>query len=787
MIVMVVMETGPRPCEGLRVLDLGQGYGALPGMILADYGADVVKVEPPAGECGRAAPAFLQWNRGKRSLVLDLTKEGERAELHRLVSASDVFIHNFRPRTARRLGVADGQLRSLAPHLVHAAISGFGAAGKYSEAKGYEGIVAATCGQFAIQNGYRDGPIYDAVPKCSFGASMLALIGVLAALEAREVTGRGQSVESSLVRANFVYSYTGIEAERAEVSPLLAQVQGRDPHNVMPGYRIARCADGTWIQSGSAAGRTFENMMRALEIDEYFDNPNLREARLLELIDQAYAKAPLDVWKRVLDEHDAAYGTFLTTQEFMDYPQVRHNSHVVAFHDPTVGPTEQIGPLVRFHGTAWRPSNAAPRLGEHGGEVLADNDWRPAARVAPPTANLDAPLAGLTIIDLSMFAAAPGGPGLLADLGARVIKVEPPSGDPLGGNAIGGNELFFRVNRGKERICLDLKTADGQGVLHRLVKKADVVVHNFRPGVPERLGVDFATLRQVNDRIVYVYAASFGSDGPDAHRPAFDAVISALAGGEVLQAGQGNPPQQRQTTDHSALLGVGAAILLGLRECRRTGAAQHLETTMLVSAAYLFSDDFLRYDGKPARRQPDSGQHGLSALYRLYRVRHGNWVFLAAERPQEWDRLVVAIGRSDLAADARFATSDARRDHDEELVAALERSLSQFEAADLESLLLSHDVACVKVADSWTEVALHGDYVSEPDFVTCFDLPGIGRLRQTGAAVVLSQNQRVVPPPEPFGASTQGVLAELGFTEDEITELLMNGVAHGRKTQRGAT
>jgi crotonobetainyl-CoA:carnitine CoA-transferase CaiB-like acyl-CoA transferase len=383
-------------------------------------------------------------------------------------------------------------------------------------------------------------------------------------------------------------------------------------------------------------------------------------------------------------------------------------------------------------------------------------------------------LSGTTVLDLSMFAAAPGGPGLLADLGARVIKIEPPSGDPLGANVLGGNELFFRVNRGKERITLDLKSSEGQAILHRLVAQADVVVHNFRPGVPARLGADFATLSAVNDRLVYVYAASFGSTGPDAHRPAFDAVISAMAGGEVLQAGEGNPPQQRQTTDHSALLGVAVAVLLGLRARRATGRAQNIETTMLASAAYLLSDDFLRYPGKPPRPKPDAGQHGLHALYRLYRAADG-WVFLAAPQQDEWEHLAAALGVPELE-DAALQTPEGRRSRDAELAGVLERIFSGRTGDDWEALLLPLDVACVKVAQAWTDVLLDGRFGDQPQLTTEYELEGAGHVVQSGAAVVLSETPGSLGAPRPAGGSTRAVLAELGYADAEIDDLVARGI-----------
>jgi len=785
--------------EGVRVLDFAQGYGAIVAMLLADEGADVVKVEPPGGERFRGRPAFLQWNRGKRGIELDLrTDEGRRAG-QRLAAGVDVVVENFRPGVADRLGIDYDQLAAVNPGLVHLSISGFGSRDPLAGIPAYEGIVAAKTGQYVIQNGYRDGgPIYDAVFKCSFGAAMLGVIGVLAALHARRGDGRGQKVETSLAQANFVYSYDGARGETEEISEGLSHKQGRDPHNVMPGYRIARCADGRWIQSGSANGKILHNMMRALGIDAFFAEERLRkgprdmapadQAELLALIDAAYERRPLDEWLRVLEEHDAGFAPFMSTQELMDHPQIRHNGMVIDVDDPTVGPMQQIGPLVTFLGRPWVWPGPAPRPGEHTAEVLAeataptsgdgagrvDVDRNGGKPVSGRSGEARGALDGVTIVDLSMYAAAPGGPGLLTDLGARCVKVEPPGGDPLGLGHLDGGELFFRVNRGKDRVCIDLKHPAGQAVLHRLVERADVVVHNFRPGVPERLGLDAATLRAVNPRLVYVYAASFGSSGPDAHRPAFDAVISAMAGGEVLQAGEGNPPQQRQTTDHSGLLAVALAILLGLRARDITGQAQELETTMLGSAAYLFSDDFLRYEGKPDRLVPDRGQHGLHALYRLYRAA-GGWVFLACTTQAEWEALCRATGRVELA-DPRFEGEDGRSANGAELAEVLGELFAERDAGTWEDELVAAGVPCVRADGTWPDVLFGDRGPGRDQFTVPFDHPGIGRVEQAGAPVDLARTPARIGRPQVVGESTCSVLAELGYSADEIAALQADGV-----------
>ena len=723
-------------------------------------------------------PAYRQWNRGKRIHVVDLHEEQGRTELRSLAAECDVVIENLRPRAAAQLGVSWEQLHPLNPGLILLSITGFGTGGRYADYKAYEGTVAAKCGQFLIQNGYRsDGPIYDAVAKGIFGASMLGLIGVLAALEHRTVSLRGQHVETSLVQSTFVYSYGGLRHPDADVTRTMNLVQGRDPHNDSPGYRIAQCADGQWIQSGSFGPGIFENLMRALGIDEYFTDPRFARGvwtlpdedrrALNELIDRAYPRRPLAEWLGILNEHDAAYGIFLSTQEYMSYPQMLHNAHVIDVKDPVVGDMRQLGPLASFAGLEWEWPGA-PEIDQSG----AAPHWhaRPDSPRHTPAATADkGALSHLRILELSMYAAAPGGPGLLAELGAEVIKVEPLGGDPIMRT---GGELYVRITRGKHRIAIDLKDPRGQAAFQALVVGADVVVHNFRPGVPERLGVDYLTLSRLNDRLVYVYAAAFGSSGPDSRRPAFDPVVSAMAGGEVLQAGRGNPPQQRQTADHSALLGVGAAILLGVRQRDQTGTGQYIETTMLASAAYLFSDDFLSYDDKPARPEPDSGQHGLSALYRLYRAKGDDWVFLACLRPDEWERLVAVI---DPGLASHFPLGPNEVDHTG-LAAALSEAFAARSSAHWEEVLQAVDVSCVAADQTWPAFLFDDPTSLAPSMTGPFEVPGTGTVQHTGTAIDLSLTPAQIGPLEGLGESTLRILSDTDLAEASIVELLADGV-----------
>lgn len=771
------------PCSGLRVLDFAQGYGAIPGMILADYGAEVIKVEPPGGERWRDLPGFLQWNRGKKSLVLDLKTSQGRQAAQKLASKAHIVIENFRPGVAQRLGIGYEELADIKHDLIYLSISAFGQKGKYRSYKGYEGIVSAKCGQNLIQCGYRgDEPHYDAVPKASYGSAILGLIGLLAALHLKDKTGLGQKVESTMVQANFVYSYGGIRfLDDPDLYSELGGVKGRDPRQTGPGFRIGQCADGEWIQSGSAFGRIFENMLRALGLGQCLTDPRFAGGAMSDedrdylnsLIDAAYKSKPLSEWTRIFDEQDVGYALFMTTQEFMDYPQVLHNGHVIEVDDPRVGRMKQIGPLLKFVGQEWKFPGPAPLLGQHAEEVLASlEEPRSDSAREPfsPTSLPQGALEGITIIDLSTYGAAPGGPGILRDLGARVIKVEPPEGEPMARNVM---EIFIRINRGKERICLDLKTPEGREILYQLVARADILVHNFRPGVPERLGLDYESLKKVNPRLVYLYASAFGSSGPDARRPAFDPVLSAMTGAELLQGGEGNPPSDKHIGDNSAFLGVAVAILLGLRARELTGESQCLETTMLCSVGYLLSDDFLRYKGKPPRPLPDKGQYGLGPLYRLYQAQEG-WVFLAVLTDEEWSSFCRAVDHPEWEHDPRFAERENRRANKGYLIALLEPLFKERTAREWEEVLQASDVACAVAAGTWP---MWPDFLFDdwdggyPQTTVEYNCPGVGKVRHTGVAVTLLKTPGQIGERQALGQSTDKILGELGYGSDQIRDL----------------
>lgn len=800
-----------KPCDGVRVLDLSQGMpGNMATMVLADYGADVVKVEPPGGDRWRQRPGWRLWNRGKRSVIVDLKSDDGRAKFARLLRGADVLVESFRPGVAERLGIGYEAARKANPGLIHCSITGFGPRGPFAQIKGYEGIVDAKTGrmrEFSAIPG-RPGPAYAAVPSASTGAMHGALQGILAGLHVRRITGKGCHVETSLMQGNTTYDmarWIAIQlAERDDLAKDRARTWGAVTAGLVPrpNYLTAVTKDGVWLQFANTMPHLFMAQMNALGLTDLYREP--RFADLPALRDTADSE---DVWEAVLErvrsktwpewreildkEKDVSVEPFRTTQESFDHPQVRHNGHVVR-----VGDTEQVGLLVSMPATPGEAGGPAPELGAD--NALLDSPPWPAptsgGTLRNGAASPEAPLAGVTVVDFATYYATPFGTSLLADYGARVIKVEPPEGEYS--RYVAGRLLAYKTTGGKQSLAVDLKKPEGREIIQRLLRKADIVVHNFRPGAPERLGIGYDAVKALNPNVIYHYGASYGSDGPYWYKPAFHPTAGAISGAAILQmppsllgkddaklpmdrlkhlawrllnANEGNP-------DVNAALAVGSALLLGLQAREAHGAGQSQQTTMICSNMYANAEDALRYDGKPPRPEPDPELYGLGPLYRLYEAREG-WVFLACPFEDEWRELAAALGHAEWLDDPRFASEEARDANGGALAPLLAGCFRARTADEWERDLTQRDIACVR-ADGATvaEFAMHEPSNLEFGYTAPVEHPLHGRYLRHGPLMTVDVAPARLGPICEVGEQTRELLAELGYSADDIARLKDAGV-----------
>jgi crotonobetainyl-CoA:carnitine CoA-transferase CaiB-like acyl-CoA transferase len=798
--------------NGLQVLDLSTTQAGAPvAQLLADHGADVLMVEPPGGSRLRQLPGFPFWARGRRSLELDLATPDGAAKLRGLAGRTDVLIETLRPGTLERLGLGD--LTTLNPRLVHASITAFGSTGPLAHLPGYEAVVMAKIGGLTPfrQINRRPGPCFVSVPYATFSASQLALHGILAALLERETSGVGQKVEATLAQGfaahdtwNWMANVITQKFPDAFI-PSSPYTEDLIPVTGFP-FRlpVLLTKDGVWLQFSQTFPHLFRSFLRVLDLEWMFDDPQWKgvpdlptepeRVAFWEILIERARERTYAEWVEVFDsERNVWAEPFRQGRELMEHPQLLHDGQVITIHDAERGPVQQLGHLVRLASQPGQPSTTAPRLGEGG-----DAGFRPlvdADLPAVPVGQL--PLAGITVLELSTMFAAPYAATLLTDLGARVYKVEPLTGDlirfVLPMPELGG----MKVMQGKESIAVDLRTDEGRQIVHDLAAKADVVVQSYRAGVAQRLGVDVETLRAINPDLVYLSAPGYGIDGPCGDRPAFAPNIGAAAGLARRNSGPGVPdgpdlttedikrisipmfisaaPVSAQADGFSALVGA-TGLLLGLLGRARRGDGDSVVTSMLTTTGHAIGDDMVSYEGRHAITTPDPDLWGLNALYRLYPAAEG-WVFLACPKEQEWRTLAGAlVAEADLASDPRFATAALRSTNDVDLVAVLTGIFARRKAHEWEALLAPLGLGCVEVEERGPELTLMTELGRDLGYVTDVIHPLYDEHPRLAPLVRFSRSATQARPACLNGQHTDDLLAEIGRTVEEINGLRDRGI-----------
>ena len=762
---------------GLKVVDLSWGIaGPLTTMLLGDQGADVVKVEPPGGDPFRASPGYTVWNRNKKSVVLDLHDATDHAACRRLMAGADVVVESYSPGTTARLAVDYDAVRSDNSAVVYCSITAYGRTGASRDRPGYDALVQARWGLQNEQPGLRPGPVFLHLPLPSFGAALIASVGVNAALLTRDRTGRGQWVETSLAQGALTYM-TQIWKRAETPTPALTELwrfkdfpptpcfEARDGkwfHPMLQGLPVALAhlgLDPTSLPANASTTGDYEARR------EFFD-----------AVRAVFLQRDRDEWVALLQDNDVSCQPIGTAEDGLDHAQVVHNGASVVVDLPGVGPVKQFGHAYRLeHHTARVPSPPRP-LGADTDSVLAALDGAGGPVDQPARGSTPAsPLEGVRVLDFGTALAGPFGPMVLSDLGADVVKIDPVN-SRVGTEA---DATYAACQRGKRSIAIDLKSAGGQRVARDLIASADVLHYNLRTGVAERLGFGYEQAKEVNPRIVFCHVTSYGNTGPLARWPGVDQMGQAIAGHEYEQGATpsgGHPTWYRfGMCDATAGLLSIVGVLQALRERDRTGTAQWVAADILSGAVFLASDAFVGPEPLVTRPHLDRDQMGLGPLYRLYRTLAG-WLCIAAVRDEHWQSLCSAIGRPELRDDPRFVTASARHAAGATLASALEEAFVGRTAVEWFDALDAHGVPCEVSSETWGERWFDDADVIDQGWVTDYRHALWGRFEQPGKFLDLSETPtRIAGPPPVVGAHTREILLELGYGATEVETLRRDG------------
>ena len=391
------------------------------------------------------------------------------------------------------------------------------------------------------------------------------------------------------------------------------------------------------------------------------------------------------------------------------------------------------------------------------------------------------PLEGVRVLDISQVMAGPFACMLLGDLGADVVKIEPPgTGDQtrgsMGFKMKGPDSLgFLNMNRNKRSVTLDLKSPAGKQVLLRLAKDADILIENYRPGAMRRLGLGYEQLREVNPRLVYTSISGFGQNGPWADRPGFDLMAQAMSGVMSVTGYPDSPPVKAgvPVADIGCALFAVYATLSAYIGAKNTGQGQYVDAALFDAAMAFSVWDICDYWGTGKPPQPLGTSNKMTAPYQAMASSDG-WFVMGANNQKLWEKLCTIMGRPELLRDPRFSTIALRLAHRAELQDELEKTFKQQPKDHWVETLLEHGIPAGPIL-SYPE-AFGSEHAQARGMRMEIDHPIEGRVPNIGFPVKLSATpQQVRRHPPLLGEHTDEVLSELGLSEEERAQLRAQG------------
>ena len=744
------------PCAGLRVVEVAAGTselglgmaGGVPGMLLADLGAAVTRVVGTVPVSIDAQLAWGRvWHRNKKVVATD-----DAGEIRALLGAADVALVYGSEYMVEQRGLGYRDLAAVNPGLVYArcrpsrtstgTVADFGL------------LVEARSGFCTQLPGHRSGPTFVDVRAPGTGAASLLVTSVLALLRRRALTGLAGWAETSL--------YDGM---LATLGCMIGRSERADPGiekywekgSWFPNF-LYRCADDELIQVWFGGKGMYDSLIEVLG-----DEPSAQGY----YADQAAG---------ALNDRAVRWRSIFPTRTRDEWIRRLRPAGVAC--EPVLAPGQALAdPHLAEIGLAVACSEA----GHEDVVVVAPLSVRPLAEDEPAQTELGLQgrhglLEGIRVVDFSMFVAGPLAGEVLADLGAQVVKVEPLQGESMRGAAY----AMAACQRGKRSLAIDITAPEARPVVDRLLSWADVVLHNFRVGVSERLGIDEATVARLNPGAVYCHASAFGTSGPRAKLPGNDALMQALTGFEQAIGGAGNDPIAATwiPIDMAGGWMAAAGILAGLYARATTGRGQRVATSLLGAGMLVQSGVFQR-DGHVVRGpELDHGQTGYGPGYRIYPAQDGRWFAIVVPDERSWERLRSLPELSGLPA--RYIPL--RDGPDDRVAAAAEAVLagafSGAPAAVWVERLGSLGVLVEPVEemdrDQFRQAILDDPLNRQLGRVVAYPVPDWGRFEQIGPLLrcgpaPTGQPALMLPG---IGEHTMEVLVDLGFSAEEIEALL---------------
>lgn len=806
------VETPDSLLKNLTVIELGAGIStAYAGRLLADLGARVVKLESPGGDPLRAHGPFpgdqpdpnnsgldIFLNAGKDRRVGDLDDPSGRRELDGLLASADVLLDNRSPAEIRRLGLDEASLRAAHPRLVAAHISIFGQTGPYADFAAHDLTACAASGASAGIGIPGRPPLTMPFQQGQYQGGLAAASGAIAALLARRRTGRGQLVDISIAEVWSCF-FGGMHAPEMIFRGVLGLQMGwrsglgRYPQTILP------CKDG-YVSLSAPQKEQWLRFVDLIGRPEWTANPRYRDRRAMGQEYPDEVDALLTDWLQqhtkeeifsICRERRIPFAPVRTMDELVSDPQLEHRSFYRALDVGGQTVKAPRGPW-RFQPPAGRNQTAAAPASPGSGQAT-----NASGQPAPPS-DSTRPLDGIRVVNFGTAMAGPLAAQILCDLGAEVIKIESRKrldglrrGRPLLGGAAAGDEgaepelqpMFHALNRGERSLTIDFKDPEGWAVLRDLIRRSDVIVENFSPGVLDRAGFGWEKLSAEQPDLIILAMSAVGQTGPLSDTIAYAPTTMALGGitgvtgyrdGRVLMP-------QIAYGDVSASLHAVFAVLAALEHRAQTGEGRYIDFAQEEATLNCLAEPLLDYqlNGRVA------GPHGNDlpgfAPHNTYQCRDDDsglarYVSIAVRTDKEWYGLVQALGSPAWAQNPDFATAPGRWAARDTIDAHLGEWTADQDAWEVTRRLQEHGVAAFPVQNVQDEY--FDPHYQEREVFVHVDHPIVGTLALPSLAWRLSETPgRIAGPAPTLGDANDYILREvLALPDVQIERLAERGV-----------
>ncbi|MFN0028725.1 MAG: CaiB/BaiF CoA transferase family protein [Acidimicrobiales bacterium] len=726
--------------SGFRVLDVSDHRGQLAGQILADLGADVILVEPPGGSPSRNVGPFVaghegdpnsslwfwSYNRGKRSVVLDLDDATDRARFLELVASADLLIESETPGVMAARGLSPTDLAAVNPALVYTSISPFGQDGPKAAWAATDLTVVAAGMQMSMMGDDDRAPLRIPLDQAFLHASAEAAAASLIALRERRASGLGQHVDVSaqqcILAATQSYALSHLVG-----APQTTRMSGGTKAGPFHVRLRSKAADGfvsNTILFGEAIGPFGWRLFEWIYAEGECELADL-EFEWIDFVAKVMAgqKSPND-YTHIQDVAEAftskrtkaellaaALERRLLMVPIANVADVVHTEHYEARHFwrtvelPTLDhPIKVPGPFVKMSKTPLVIESPAPAIGEHGDAVLADTTRRPETPATPERtpARTGGALQGVKILDFMWVMAGPGSTRVLADQGATVIRVESANRTETARtigpflNDAGGAEnsgLYQNMNAGKLGITLDLNKPGSREVIEDLVRWADIVADSFSPKAMAQWGLSYQDLVAIKPDIIVASTCLFGHDGPLSSLAGFGTMGAALSGFYEMTGWPDRPPAGvfGAYTDYMSPRYLSCALLAALEHRDRTGEGQYLDMSQAEAAMGFLAPAVLHYEANGAMAAAIGNRHPQMVPHGAFPVAgEDRWITIAVEDDERWRALCRV---ADLGDELASLDRDARRVREDELEATIAAWTAPLDGFELQETLQRATIA----------------------------------------------------------------------------------------------